>query len=171
MATGLRSQGTADAGKTHLSGEMFVAAELAKRHFLVSLTMGNAKAVDLFAEQRGRAICIQVKAIANIKSGGWPLPFDKSKIVDGVMYVCVILNEVGRAPSYYVLPPREVRRRGKWFATRATLSVRSVRNTEFAEAWHLISGALKKPRPPPVSDRLSVGSEQDSRWSSDGRSS
>jgi hypothetical protein len=34
-----------NAGNTHIAGEMFVAAELAKRGYLVSLTMGNAKAV------------------------------------------------------------------------------------------------------------------------------
>jgi hypothetical protein len=49
-------------GNVHMAGEFFVAAELSKRGYLVSLTMGNAKAVDLFAERRGRAVCIQVKA-------------------------------------------------------------------------------------------------------------
>ena len=34
---------------TGISGEFFVAAELAKRNFQVALTLGNAKGVDLFA--------------------------------------------------------------------------------------------------------------------------
>src|SRR4051794_20675743 len=78
------SKGRANAGNTHIAGEMFVAAELAKRGYSVSLTMGNAKAVDLFAEYKGRAICIQVKAIAHKRNIGWPLPFEKEKIVDNV---------------------------------------------------------------------------------------
>ena len=93
---------------------MFVAAELAKRGYSVSLTMGNAKAVDLFAEHDGSAICVQVKAIASKKSVGWPLPFEREKIIDGVIYVCVVLNAPGEPPAYYVLPPDEVRRRGTW---------------------------------------------------------
>ena len=34
---------------TGISGEFFVAAELAKRNFQVSLTLGNAKGIDLYA--------------------------------------------------------------------------------------------------------------------------
>ena len=79
------SEGRANAGNTHIAGEMFVAAELAKRGYSVSLTMGNAKAVDLFAEYKGQAICIQVKAIAKSKNVGWPLPFEKTKIIDDVI--------------------------------------------------------------------------------------
>jgi hypothetical protein len=141
----LVSEGRANAGNTHIAGEMFVAAELAKRGLSVSLTMGNAKAVDLFAEYKGQAICIQVKAIARRKNVGWPLPFEKAKIIDDVMYVCVILNEIGKPPTYYVLPPEEVRKRGKWYATRAILDLSTVRGTEFEDAWYLIDEALGKP--------------------------
>jgi hypothetical protein len=126
---------------------MFVAAELAKRGYSVSLTMGNAKAVDLFAEYKGKAICIQVKAIAHKKSRGWPLPFDKEKIIDHVLYVCVVLNGDNEAPAYYILPPHEVRQRGKWYANRAILNLGMVRNGGFLGAWRLIDKALRKPHP------------------------
>ena len=124
---------------------MFVAAELAKRGYSVSLTMGNAKAVDLFAEHEGEAICIQVKAIARRRNVGWPLPFQKEKIIDGVMYVCVVLNEINEPPTYYVLPPHEVRKRGKWYATRAILDLGKVRHSEYLGAWKLIDNELRKP--------------------------
>jgi PD-(D/E)XK endonuclease len=138
------SKARANAGNTHIAGEMFVAAELAKRGYSVSLTMGNAKAVDLFAEHDGQAICIQVKAIARKKNVGWPLPFEKRKIIDRVIYVCVVLNEIGSQPTYYVLPPEEVRKRGKWYTTRAILDLGTVRGTEFEGAWHLIDKELAK---------------------------
>ena len=35
---------------THLAGEFLVAGELARRGYAVSLTMGNAKSVDIYAE-------------------------------------------------------------------------------------------------------------------------
>lgn len=98
------SDARSNAGNTHIAGELFVAAELAKRGYAVSLTMGNAKAVDLFAEKNGKAICVQVKAIARRKNVGWPLPMRKEKILDGVIFVCVVLNEVGAPPTYYVVP-------------------------------------------------------------------
>jgi hypothetical protein len=138
------SSGRANAGNTHIAGEMFVAAELAKRGYSVSLTMGNAKAVDLFAEYKGKSICIQVKAIARKKNVGLPLPFNKKKIIDHVLHVCIVLNEVNEAPTYYILPPHEVRQRGKWYATRAILDLGMVRNSEFLGAWHLIDKSLQK---------------------------
>ena len=43
-----------DNQKVGLSGEFFVAAELLKRDFQVSLTLGNAKDVDLFVQSENR---------------------------------------------------------------------------------------------------------------------
>ena len=48
---------------TGLSGEYFVAAELYRRGWSVGLTVGNAKAIDIFAEKGRKRIAIQVKAI------------------------------------------------------------------------------------------------------------
>jgi hypothetical protein len=39
-----------DRNSTHLAGEYFVAAELYRRGYSVAMTLGNAKAIDLFAE-------------------------------------------------------------------------------------------------------------------------
>lgn len=54
-----------DCQKSGLSGELFVAAELLKRDFQVSLTLGNAKAIDLFAywEATDKAYEVQVKTL------------------------------------------------------------------------------------------------------------
>lgn len=37
---------------TGLSGEYFVAAELLRRGYSVGITMGNAKAIDIFGRER-----------------------------------------------------------------------------------------------------------------------
>jgi len=47
---------TADRNSTHLAGEYFVAAELYRRGYSVALTLGNAKAIDLFAERGARTV-------------------------------------------------------------------------------------------------------------------
>lgn len=44
----------ADKNSTHLAGEYFVAAELYRRGYSVAMTLGNAKAIDLFAEHEAR---------------------------------------------------------------------------------------------------------------------
>jgi hypothetical protein len=62
-----------DRNSTHLAGEYFVAAELYRRGYSVAMTLGNAKAIDLFAESEERTVNIQVKAIRDKKSVGWPL--------------------------------------------------------------------------------------------------
>lgn len=123
---------------SHLAGEFFVAAELCKRGYEVALTMGNAKAVDLFVERDGRSLCIQVKAISHKRNVGWPLPMEKEKILDGVIYVCVVLNDVGTPPSYYVLPPDVVRERGVWYSTRAILDIGRIKNDGYLDAWRYI---------------------------------
>jgi hypothetical protein len=145
MGTKPVSVARSNAGNTHIAGEMFVAAELAKRGYAIALTMGNAKAVDLFAEKGGRSICVQVKAIAHKRNVGWPLPFEKHKIIDGVLYVCVVLNELDEPPTYYVLPPEEVRTRGRWYNTRAILDLGKLKGGNFKDAWHLIEQALAGP--------------------------
>jgi hypothetical protein len=68
---GSRSRERPESNSSHLAGEYFVAAELYKRGFSVALTMGNAKAIDLFAEKRTRTVNVQVKAIRFRKHVGW----------------------------------------------------------------------------------------------------
>jgi hypothetical protein len=136
------SERRSNAGNTHLAGEFFVAAELSKRGYAVALTMGNAKAVDLFVEKRGKSLPIQVKALAHKRNVGWPLPLDQSKIIDGVIYVCVVLNEEGQPPTYYVVPPEQVRQRGNWYSTRAILTIGALKSGDFEGAWSVIEEAL-----------------------------
>ena len=138
-----------NAPHTHIAGEMFVAAELAKRGYLVALTMGNAKAVDLFVERDGRTICVQVKAIARRRYAGWPLPFDKAKIKpksnlfgSDIIWVCVVLNDIDEPPAYFVLAPKDVLKLGEWYSTRAILNVSRVK--EYEGRWDLIEEGLSR---------------------------
>ena len=58
------SRQRADGQKSGLAGEFFVAAELLKRGLQTSLTLGNAKSIDLFAiNDQGTRFTIQVKAL------------------------------------------------------------------------------------------------------------
>src|SRR5881392_3011516 len=85
---------------THLAGEYFVAAELYRRGYSVAMTLGNAKAIDLYAEHDARTVNVQVKAIRNKKSIGWPIMLDAIK--DNIIYIFVCLNDPGIPPEYFV---------------------------------------------------------------------
>jgi len=105
----------ADGHKTGLSGEFFVAAELLKRGLQTSLTLGNAKAIDLFAiNDKGTRFTIQGKALRSRNH----FPLDPARIVDACVYVFVVLNKPGVAPDYYVVPGADFHSKpekfGKW---------------------------------------------------------
>src|SRR5947208_16535698 len=95
----------ADKNSSHLAGEYFVAAELYRRGYSVAMTLGNAKAIDLFAERDACSVNVQVKAIRDKKSVGWPIM--KDRIVDGILYVFVCLNAPGTAPDYFICTSAE----------------------------------------------------------------
>ena len=58
------SKQRSDGQKSGLAGEFFVAAELLKRGLQTSLTLGNAKSIDLFAiNDQDTRFTIQVKAL------------------------------------------------------------------------------------------------------------
>ncbi|HET6201612.1 MAG TPA: hypothetical protein VFI25_02285 [Planctomycetota bacterium] len=94
-------------GFVGVAGEHFVAAELARRGFLVTLTRGNAPGVDVLAYRPGtrRTVALQVKA--TVRLGGWIMtPKDEGEPRSDA-FVFVFLPEHG-PPEYSVVPSREV---------------------------------------------------------------
>jgi hypothetical protein len=96
----------ADSQKSGLAGELFVAAELLKRDLQVSLTLGNAKSIDLFAysEDAKRKYTIQVKTLR--KPNCFPLQIQK--VNPSHIYVFVMLNKPGVTVEYYILSGKEI---------------------------------------------------------------
>jgi hypothetical protein len=94
-----------------------VAAELLKRGLQTSLTLGNAKSIDLFAiNDQGTRFTIQVKAL---RSPNYFL-IDLERVQDACYYVFVVLNKPDVPPDYYIVPGCDLRsdhsKFGKWFA-------------------------------------------------------
>ena len=117
---------------THLAGEYFVAAELYRRGFSVEMTIGNAKAIDLFVYKDNKVLSIQVKAIRNDKSGGWPIMEDK--VIENILYIFVNLNDQSH-PDYYIATSKETKDKVKQYATRGVISLSSLKNDNFSERW------------------------------------
>jgi len=134
-----------DRNCTHLAGEYFVAAELYRRGYSVAITLGNAKAIDLFAEKGTRTVNIQVKAISHKRNVGWPMMRDR--VVDDVIYVFVCLNPPGIPPTYFIATSSEARGKVKQYATRGIIDLTTMRNPEYQERWDKIELALARPTP------------------------
>jgi len=129
---------------THLAGEYFVAAELYRRGFSVGMTIGNAKAIDLFANKDNKTFSIQVKAIRNRKSSGWPMM--KNKVLDDVLYIFVNLNDQEN-PDYYIATGKEAREKVKQYSTRGIIDVSSLKKGNFLDRWdklELVEKRLRK---------------------------
>ncbi len=99
-------------------------------------------------------MCVQVKTIDSEQRRSWPLPSRREKIIDGIMFVCVILNGIDEEPTYYILPPQEVRERGKWYATLPVLNIGAILDGNFLGAWHLIDTQINgSPIPPSIVEK------------------
>jgi predicted AAA+ superfamily ATPase len=127
---------TPDRNSTHLAGEYFVAAELYRRGYCVGMTIGNAKAIDVLVEKDGRMISIQVKAIRDKKSVGWPMMKDRVK--EDVVYVFVLLNKPGTKPDYFIATAQEARSKVKQYETRGIIDLSSLKSADFQERWDKI---------------------------------
>jgi hypothetical protein len=96
------------------------------------------------AASRGRLQ--RMVGLRDKKNVGWVVPVDGSKIIDGIVYVCVLVNPPGEAPEYFILPPSVVREKRQIYAgtgqnpPRAILTVGLAR--EFKDRWDIIAEAL-----------------------------
>lgn len=126
---------------THLAGEYFVAAELYRRGFSVGMTIGNAKAIDLFANKDNKTLSVQVKAIRNKKSVGWPMM--KDKVLDDVLYVFVNLNDQEN-PDYYIATGQEARSKVKQYTSRGIIDLTTLKSDSFYNRWDKLELVEKK---------------------------
>lgn len=123
---------------TGLAGEYFVAAELYRRGWSIGMTIGNAKAVDLFAEKDDKIIAIQVKSIYKKKNIGWPLM--KNSIKTDCIYIFVNLNADKMAsPDYFICTAEEAKTKVKQYTTRGIVDLSTINNAEFIDRWDKLS--------------------------------
>ena len=94
---------------TGIASEFFVAGELARRGFNVTLTLGNTKAIDLLIEKDGKLIPVQVKGIQRTKSICWNVNLEKL-MNPSIIFVLVNLHADNlQQPEYFVLTTAEVK--------------------------------------------------------------
>jgi hypothetical protein len=90
-----------DSQKSGMAGEFLVAGKLFKLGYQVSVTMGNAKAIDLFVHNNrtDRTFNVQVKTLR--KKNCFPLR--KEDINPNDIYVFVILNGPDQNEDYFII--------------------------------------------------------------------
>lgn len=128
-----------DKNTSHLAGEFLVAGELARRGLSVSITFGNAKSVDIFAETASGKYCIDAKALRG--KSNWPI--SRPQIRDDVIYVFVYLGTesavaANEAPEYYVVPATALLEDdliSDWGGNRSGVTYQALSTGNYRDAW------------------------------------
>ena len=116
-----------------------MAAELLKRGIQTSVTLGNAKAIDLLAynSETGRQYTVQVKALRRKNY----FPIRPTAVEAPHVYVFVLLNAPGEAVRYFVVPgemlANEQERFGKDFQHPTFPGIHPKLLSDFEDGWHV----------------------------------
>lgn len=137
---------TRDTHTGHLAGEFLVAGELSRRRYPVSITMGRAKSVDIYADSRDGTFRVNVKAIRN--KSDWPTREDADP---NVYYIFVYLGSAEQTPKkkpskpeYFVVRGEEIKDRGlvTTFGRMQGIKYAKLNSDDYSERWD------KLPPPP-----------------------
>ena len=123
---------------SHLAGEFLVAGELSRRGYPVSITIGNAKSVDIYANAQERIIKVDAKA--GRAKGNWPITITSVK--KDVYYIFVHLQtqnmiKENKAPEYFVVSGEEILSRNlieKW-GTREGIRYSRLNRDDYKGRW------------------------------------
>jgi len=123
---------------SHLAGEFLVAGELSRRGYPVSITMGNAKSVDIYASARERVIKVDAKAGRG--KGNWPIA--KNSVNEDVYYIFVYLQDQNKiknniAPEYFVVSGKEIFSKNlvETWKTRQGITYSTLNTNNYKERW------------------------------------
>jgi hypothetical protein len=119
---------------SHLAGEFLVAGELSRRGYPVSITMGNAKSVDIYADTRDGVIRVDAKAGRG--KGNWPIA--KNSVNLDAYYIFVYLQKsYNKSPEYFVISGKDIISKDliKTWQTRQGIPYSVLNESGYREAW------------------------------------
>lgn len=99
---------------TGISGEFFVAAELAKRNFQVSLTLGNAKGIDLYATNQITEDIFEIE-VKTLRKKPNCFTLNTQRLKAKKVFIFVYLNGKDISPDYYIVTGEEILKDKKKF--------------------------------------------------------
>lgn len=94
--------------QTGIAGEFYVAGELSRLGYNVTVTFGNTKSIDLLIQKENKIFAVQVKSIQTTKSICWNV--DKTKVKPEHYFVLVNLHVdiPDNKPEFFILSGNEV---------------------------------------------------------------
>lgn len=129
--------------KTHtgIASEFFVAGELARRGFNVTLTFGNTKAIDLLIEKNGTLIPVQVKGMQRTSSICWNVNLEKLNDKSLIFVLINLHADTFQQPEYFVLTAAEVKQHFKpTNSGRDYLDYNLAKKLDLKDRWDKIAG-------------------------------
>lgn len=104
--TELLKKTRSDSQVSGMAGEFLVAGKLFKRGLQVSVTLGNAKSIDLLAynPKTKRNFNVQVKTL-RFKNC---FPIRKENVTANDFYIFVILNKADQDEEFFILPGQTI---------------------------------------------------------------
>jgi hypothetical protein len=91
---------------TQWAAQFYAAAELSRRGYTVSFTLGNAKGTDLYVESPNRK-CFSVEVKGAKTKSGWYVKESQSPGADFFILVYVPVGDESPPPQFFVLTRRE----------------------------------------------------------------
>ena len=105
MTTGTGTKQT-DSQISGMAGEFLTAGKLFKLGFQVSITLGNAKGIDLFVHNREIDHTFQVQVKTLRKKTCFPLKRESLK--PDHVYIFVLLNDKDQQEDFFLVPGRTI---------------------------------------------------------------
>jgi hypothetical protein len=126
---------------TNLASEFYVASQLFRLGYTVTITLGNAKEIDIIACKNGKIVTIDVKGLKNTTN--WPL--NPKRIKPDHFYVLVTyknnFGDIETHPEVFVIPSGEIKRvLGSWSGRPDIKAVgyNKIRTSKYLNAWNLL---------------------------------
>lgn len=124
---------------TNLASEFFVASQLFRLGYIVTITLGHTKEVDLIVvNKEGRKVSIDVKGL--VGRTNWPL--NPKLIREDHFYILIThkdkFNDLNTIPEVYIIPSVEINNLLTKWKNRSGVTYKTLKNSKYNNAWHLL---------------------------------
>ena len=127
--------GNADNQLTGMAGEFLTLGKLFKKGLQASITFGNAKAIDLFAENsKGKTYKVQVKTSKESKENFW---MQENKIEPDYICVFVVLNDFENNEDYYIVKGSKILNDVDKFFIPSKTAIKYSSLTDYKDKWNV----------------------------------
>ena len=133
--------------QTGIASEFYVAGELSRLGYDVTITFGNTKSIDLLIHKDLKVYKVQVKGMQYSKSGNWNLNISKINEEDNLFFILTNLhvNDKKAKPEFFILTTKEAlnlfvtkTKDGKSLEGRGYLSYSKIKSLDiYQDRWEI----------------------------------